>query len=61
MNPATEQAVAEAIPHTGACRKDELTGRHVVCYCGANARRNKLLARLRMATPSGYVYLRGNR
>jgi hypothetical protein len=42
MNPAVEQAVAEALPHTGRC----LVRRGGLCDCTANARRNVLLAKL---------------
>lgn len=54
MNPAIEQAVADAIPHASpaiglatACT----TGN---CWCGAEKRRNVLLTKL--ATANGNVY-----
>lgn len=56
MNPAIEQAVAEAIPHTATC----LAYWDGVCKCDANKRRNVLLAKLSTATlptRDGYVYL----
>lgn len=51
MNPAIEQAVADAIPHTG------ITCRTGSCYCGAEKRRNSLLAKIALNSRGQYVYL----
>lgn len=53
MKPSVEQKVADENPHRRVCRALRYT--NALCTCGANARRNVILAR--MATEEGYVYL----
>jgi hypothetical protein len=59
MNPAVEQAVADALPHEQKCPAHWTHISGVTrCLCGVNGRRAKLLTRLASATREGYVYLR---
>lgn len=59
MNPAVEQAVADALPHDPKCPAHwaHVSG-VTTCRCGIHGRRAKLMVRLSAATREGHVYLR---